>query len=241
MKFNRIKKEFIALIPPDLDICLMGLQGSRMLGLAQTDDADYDYRGVFLAPLKDLLGLQKPKQTIEINMGAGDGEAEFVFHEVEKFISLCMKGNPSVLHLLFIPKYNVKTAVGDLLVQNRNLFLSETAIRQAFGGYALSQILYLKRNHKFPARQKKEKHIRHCFRLFDEGQELLETGNVTVPLPHPEKYLRLQTITDDEKLVELFEQRDKEFQACKSTLPEKVNLYLINKLLLKIRGVDGRK
>jgi predicted nucleotidyltransferase len=238
MKFNRMRKEFVELIPPDLDVCLLGLQGSRMLGLAQTNDADYDYRGVFLAPLKDLLGLKKPKQTIEINMGAGDGEAEFVFHEVEKFIQLSMKGNPSVLHLLFIPKYNVKTAIGDLLVQNRNLFLSETAIRGAFGGYALSQVLYLKRNHKFPARQKKEKHIRHCFRLFDEGQELLQTGNITVPLPHPEKYLKLQTITDDEKLVKLFEQRDKEFQACKSVLPKEVNPYLINKLLLKIRGVD---
>lgn len=210
-----------------------------MLGLAQTDDADYDYRGVFVAPLKDLLGLQKPKQTIEINMGAGDGEAEFVFHEAEKFIQLCMKGNPSVLHLLFIPKYNVKTPVGDLLVKNRNLFLSESAIRQAFGGYALAQILYLKRNHKFPATQKKEKHIHHCFRLFDEGQELLQTGNVTVPLPDPEKYIRLQTITDDEKLVELFEERGREFQTCKSVLPKEVKPYLINKLLLKIRGVDS--
>jgi len=234
-----MKKEFIDLIPPGLDICLLGLQGSRMLGLAQTNDADYDYRGVFVAPLKDLLALQKPKQTIEINMGAGDGQAEFVFHEVEKFIQLCMKGNPSVLHLLFIPKYNVKTAIGDRLVQNRNLFLSEPAIRKAFGGYALAQILYLKRNHKFPARQKKEKHIRHCFRLFDEGQELLQTGNITVPLPNPDKYLQLQTITDDEKLVEIFEQRDKEFQACKSILPEKVNPYLVNKLLLKIRGLDN--
>ncbi len=41
MKFHRIKKEFIRLIPSDLDICLMGLQGSRMLGLAQTDDSHY--------------------------------------------------------------------------------------------------------------------------------------------------------------------------------------------------------
>jgi len=29
MKFHRIKKEFVDLIPSGLDICLLGLQGSR--------------------------------------------------------------------------------------------------------------------------------------------------------------------------------------------------------------------
>ena len=37
-------------------------------------------------------------------------------------------------------------------------------------------------------------------------------------------------------MFKLFEERDKEFQACKSILPDKPDTYWINKLLLKIRG-----
>jgi len=235
MKIVGMKEQFKKLIPTNLDICLLGLQGSRMLGLQQSEDADWDYRGVFCFKKEELFGLHRPKETIEINKEAGDNEAEFVFHEVGKFLELCLKGNPSVLHLLFVPKFNIKNDIGDLIIKNKNLLLGEKPIRQAFAGYALSQILYLKRNHKFPARQKKEKHIRHCFRLFDCGQELLETGKITLPLKNPQKYFELQKIEDEETLVKLFEQRDREFQACKSILPKFADEFLVNKLLIKIR------
>ena len=232
-----MKQQHSDLIPEDKNICLLGLQGSRALGLAQTNDADYDFRGVFIAPNDQLLGLTQLKETIEINMGAKDGEAEIVLHELKKFFKLALKGNPSILHLFFVPKWNIKTDVGDQIIANKNIFLGEKHIRNAFGGYAMSQILYLKRNHKFPARQKMEKHVRHCFRLFDTGQELLETGHITLPLKDPQKYLDLQKETNHEKLFQMFEERDKEFQQCKSCLPEYPDQYLANKLLVKLRGV----
>jgi hypothetical protein len=238
MRITGVKEQFKKLIPTNLNICLLGLQGSRMLGLQQSTDADWDYRGVFCFKKEELFGIRRPKETIEINVGAGDNEAEFVFHEVGKFLELCMKGNPSVIHLLFVPKFNIKTDIGDLIIKNKNLLLAEEPIRKAFAGYALSQILYLKRNHKFPAKQKKEKHIRHCFRLFDCGQELLETGKITLPLKNPQKYFELQKIEDEDELVRLFEKRDKEFQTCKSILPKVPDEFLINKLLIKVREMS---
>jgi len=236
MKVCGMKQEFIELIPKDLNLCLLGLQGSRALGFAESKDADWDYRGVFVSPNKELLSFHKPKQTIEVNSGAGDNEAEFVFHEVEKFMSLAMKGNPSVINILFIPKFNLKDDIGDQIVKNRNLFLSEPAIRNAFGGYAYSQILYLKRNCKFKSGLRFSKHIKHCFRLFDNGQELLEEGKITIPLKDPQKYIDISKETNINKLYRMFEERDKEFRSCKSILPEKPDEYWINKLLLKIRG-----
>ena len=224
------------MIPESLNVCLLGLQGSRALGLQQSQDADYDYRGVFIAPNDELLSLKKPKETIEIGKGAKDDEAEFVFHEVEKFFRLAIKGNPSILHILFIPKYNIKTNEGDMIIKNKELFLSDRAIRNAFGGYALSQILYLKRNAKYKSGLKREKHTRHCFRLFDTGQELLETGKITMPLKDPQKYIDIGKEKDIDKLFRLFEKRDKEFRNCKSVLPKRPNIYMVNKLLLKIRG-----
>jgi len=40
--------------------------------------------------------------------------------------------------------------------------------------------------------------------------------------------------------MKMFEQEDKKFKSCKSILPPKPNEYLINLLLLNIRGVYGR-
>jgi len=235
-KVGKMKKSFIDMIPDNLDVCLLGLQGSRGHGLAQSKDADYDYRGVFIAKNEELLSLSKPKDTIEINKQAEDGEAEFVFHEVEKFFRLALKGNPSIILLFFVPKYNFITGIGKEIIANRNLFFGEQAIRKAFGGYAFSQILYLKRNQKFPDGKKIGKHLKHCFRLFDQGQELLETGKITLPLKNPQKYLDISKERDVDKLMKTFEERDKEFQACKSVLPKEPNHFLANKLLLKIRG-----
>jgi hypothetical protein len=234
-------EKFVNMIPKDMNVCLLGLQGSRMLGLQVSEDADYDYRGVFIAPTRDLVGLTQVKETIEINSGCGDNDAEFVFHELGKFVRLCLKGNPSVIHLLFVPKFNVKTNVGDMLVQNRNLLLGEIPIRNAFGGYALSQIMRLKRNGHFPNARKRKKHIRHCFRLFDTGRELLETGSISFPLKNPELYHEIAEIEDDDKLVELFKERNEEFRTTKSILPPQPDLYLANELLIKMHITDAQK
>lgn len=235
-KIVRMKQEFIDLLPK-IDLCLLALQGSRMLGLVRNTDADYDYRGVYVAKNDQLLSLnQKPKEQYEY-CDSHDHQMDYVIYEVEKFIRLSLKGNPSIIHIFFVPKWNYKNDIGSFLVENRNVFLGEVPIRNAFAGYAMAQVLYLKRNHKFPARQKKEKHIRHCFRLFDTGQELLETGKITLPLKDPQKYLDLEKyVDDDERIFELFEKRDKEFNEVKSILPKQPDEYMANKILLKIRN-----
>lgn len=236
MNIRGMPEQFIKMLPTDKNICLLGLQGSRGHGFAVEADADYDYRGIFISRNDEILSLDRPKETLEFG-SSGDNEAEFVLHEVEKFFRLSIQGNPSVISLLFLPKFNIKDNVGDTIVANRELFLSEPAIRKAFGGYAMSQILYLKRNHKFRDGKKIAKHIKHCFRLFDEGQELLETGKITLPLKDAQKYLRISEMNDEQAWQKMFEERNAEFMSCKSILPKEVDRTLINGLLLKIRGV----
>lgn len=234
-----MKQQFIDQIPQELkdDLCLLGLQGSRGLGMAMTEDADYDYRGVFKKSNEELLGLdpnEKREDTIVFGEH-GDDEAEYVFHEVGKFIKLCMKGNPSVISLLFLPKPNFKNNIGSMLLSNRDILIGSIAIREAFGGYAMAQARRLAKTGKFKHSRKRAKHIRHIFRLFDQGQELLETGFITFPLKDPQKYIDLGNTEDDQEILRLFEARDKEFKACRSILPEKPNNYLCNGLLIDIR------
>lgn len=237
-KVVKMKKEFVDALP-DVNICLLGLQGSRMLGLAQSEDADYDYRGIYIAPNKDLLSLsgRTAQETIE-GGSFKDGEMDYVLQEVGKFFRLAIKSNPSVVHLFFVPKYNYIDGIGAMIVSNKHLFLSEDAVRKSFGGYAMNQILYLKKNRGDAKR--KSKHVRHCFRLFDCGRELLETGNMTFPLKNPEYYIELGEMVKKpdglDKLVKLFEEKDKEFKKVKSNLSKEPNIFLLDKLLLKIRG-----
>lgn len=235
-----MKEEFVEALP-DLDYCLIGLQGSRMLGLQQSQDADYDYRGVYVAKNKDLLSFNhKPLGTVE-GGSFGDNEMDYVFHEVEKFFQLAIKCNPSVVHLFFVPEYNYMSDIGKMIIANKDLFLNEPCIRASFAGYAMSQMLYLKRNRGNAKRQ--EKHVRHCFRLFDTGKQLLETGTMSFPLKDPQYYIDLGKKINEEggldELIKLFEQKDVEFNACKSVLPREPEPFLVDKLLLKIRGYAG--
>jgi len=233
MKISKMKSKFVEKLP-DVKISLLGLKGSRALGIPESADCDYDYMGFYVADNSQVFSIfNKPKEQFEYN----DKELDYVIYEVEKFLRLATSCNPSILEMLYLTSYNHLDNIGKTVLSNRNLFLSEKAVRNAFGGYVLSQILYLKRNHKFKHRQSIEKHIRHCFRLFDQGQELLETGKITIKLKDPQKYFDLaKDSTNIEKMFRLFEDRDKEFRACKSILPDKSDKYWIDQLLIKIRS-----
>lgn len=232
MKFNKVPEKFIDKFP-NTNIALLALDGSRGLGM-ETEDSDYDYKGVYVPNTDELLGLGCPREQFEHS----DEELDFVIYEIGKFFSLALKGNPSVLQTMFHEKYAVKNDIGDMIIANKDLFLGETAIRNAYGGYAMSQILYLKRNHKFTKGRsvdsKIKKHIRHCFRLFDQGQSLLETGTLKVKLDDPEKYFKIAEMGED-AVYKYFEERDKEFRACKSVLPKEPNKHLADILLKNIR------
>jgi predicted nucleotidyltransferase len=232
-----IKTEFINFFPKK-DYCLLGLQGSRGFGLNKDENSDYDYRGIYVEDNKALLSLNKPYERADAK--SEELNIEIVAYEVEKFIRLALKANPSILEILFLKDYNIKNNVGDMLIENRDIFLGEKIIRPAFAGYALSQMNYLHRNHKFPTKgarteEKNQKHIRHCFRLFDNGRELLETGKITLPLDDPHKYFLLDKLNEDE-LWKLFQEKDEEFRKVKSVLPSLPNEDMADLILLKIRG-----
>jgi len=235
MRTFNIQQKFVDQLPK-VDICLLGLQGSRMMGMQQTKDADYDYRGVYVAKNDDLLSLSKTKEHY-VGGSSEDGEMDYAIFEVGKFIRLALKGNPSILHIFFVPKYNIKNDIGDYLIKHKEVFLGAKGIRAAFGGYALSQILYLNKSGQFKKSRKRVKHIRHCFRLFDCGADLLRTGEMKFPISKEkvEEYFELSKETDDDRLLRVFKERDKKFQAIKSCLPYEPDYFLANKILLRIR------
>ena len=68
-------------------------------------------------------------------------EWDIVAYEARKFIHLLAQGNPNVLCMLWLePIYYIKRApAGQLLIDNRNLFVGKHVYR-SFIGYAMAQM-----------------------------------------------------------------------------------------------------
>lgn len=213
------------------NIILEGITGSKAYGL-DNENSDTDIKGIFVAPTQDILGLYNVKETVD------HVDPDWSYHEVGKFIQLAMKGNPTINELLWLDGYIELTKHGKMLVDNRHLFLSN-AIRNSYGGYALSQARKLNaRGGTYGSGRgnRYEKHTRHCFRLLFQGRELLETGKLTIQVSSKMRE-ELFSIgkAEPSEIIERFEKEFTEFDKIESVLPDKPDKEGINKLLLKIR------
>jgi len=212
-------------------IILQAIMGSIAYGL-DTPESDEDLRSVYVAPTWQVLGLRKPVETIQKT------DPDIVLQEVEKFISLALSNNPTILEMLFLDEYRILTEDGKLLVDNRDAFLSRRAFK-TFGGYAIQQIRRLERrgdgSFSSDTRKRTAKHARHCFRLLQQGRELLETGHITVRVSNRDELFALGDMSVED-LVSKFEDEFAVFDKVESVLPEKPNEELANEILLEIRS-----
>ncbi len=171
--------------PPN--VLLAGIVGSTAYGLA-TEDSDIDRLGVFAAPTEKLLGLHPVQQSVV------SVKPDATYHEAGKFASLALKVNPTITELMWLPDdlYEARTARGTALIEIRSAFLSRTAVRNAYLGYATQQFRRLENrgDGSFSAdtRKRTAKHARHLLRLLIQGLELFESGGLTVRLENPGHY-----------------------------------------------------
>lgn len=172
--------------PPN--ILLQGIVGSQAYGLAD-ENSDTDRLGLFAYPTEKILGLGSPAQSVVST------DPDITYHEAAKFVSLALKCNPTVLELLWLSEYEIRTAQGDALVRLRPAFLSWGFVRNAYLGYATQQFRRLENrseqgDHSFSADTKKRtaKHARHLARLVRQGMALWHDGELHVRLDDPDWY-----------------------------------------------------
>lgn len=187
-------------------VALEGVTGSRAYGL-DTPESDVDLKGVYVAPTRAILSIFPIQDTINRT------QPDVTYHEVGKFISLALAANPTIMEMLFLEDYTVVGIDGDLLVRNRHAFLSQR-VKNSYGGYAMQQIKRLQRrgDGSFSAdtKKRKAKHARHCFRLLQQGRDLLLKGTLTVKVPNREELFALGEMSDEE-LVARFEKENEKF------------------------------
>ena len=124
-------------------IVFLTVTGSKAYG-TDVESSDTDYRGICVPPKEYFFGLKKLEQVDKFK-----GVDCTVFN-VQKFVSLAIDCNPNIIETLYTSPSDVliMTEVGEILVENRDLFLSKRA-RFSFSGYCFSQLKRIKNHYKW--------------------------------------------------------------------------------------------
>ena len=94
------------------------ITGSKAYGL-DTPESDTDTRGLFIAPREIVLS---PFQNIE---QYEDKVNDTTIYELRKFIELVCNANPNIIELLFVDNPLFKHPVMDIILAEREMFLTK--------------------------------------------------------------------------------------------------------------------
>lgn len=131
-EYDFLKKEFFK-----NDVIFLTLAGSIAYG-TNIQGSDIDLRGIVKNTKTDMLGLS----SIGINKVEQfeDFENDTVIYKLNKIYKLFLNCNPNAIELLYtLPEHRIVNDIGQLLIDNRDIFLSQL-IYKSFNGFAISQL-----------------------------------------------------------------------------------------------------
>lgn len=216
--------------------------GSQAHGLA-TPKSDFDYRGVFVVPTKDILALGNTKMNTNWNEGTNDDTS----WEIGHFLNLATHCNPTILETFLAPSVAIDLGIKEMKLGNelRSLFpyvWNSKDVMNAFIGYGLNQ-----RKKFFDDKDKRaSKYAVAYLRTLYQGWELLTTGTFTIRIADTEigGLLRYWKAMDSKTILEkhsgevishCIKWEAKVRKAFESTPEKKTDIEPINNFLLKVR------
>ena len=147
------------------------LRGSWAHGIGVEGKSDYDYGGVYFAPLDNILGLRSNYME-----QVADEKNDETYYEFGRWMELLLKSNPTALESLFIDK---KFVIGEVhpaiqkIIDNREAFLSKEAFNPLVG-YAINQTRkatgYNKKCH-IPENFERKDILDFCYTFKDQGSQ----------------------------------------------------------------------
>lgn len=108
--------------------------GSRLHGL-ETPTSDWDYRGIHISPLKNVLSpFKKQKNTVWI-----EGDEDNTSYELADFCQQATKGNATILEVFFSDQIKETSPIIDVMRANWAKFMNTKQFIDASRGYAHNQ------------------------------------------------------------------------------------------------------
>jgi predicted nucleotidyltransferase len=194
--------------------------GSTLHGLHNPGTDDRDEMGVCVEPAEYVIGLRDFEhfvyRTQPEGVQSGPGDLDLTIYGLRKYCRLALKGSPTTLLLLFVPRelLLVRTDLGDELQALAPAFVCRRT-GQAFLGYLDAQRRGLVGDRHAPrTRERSEEHgydtkyAMHALRIGYQGQELLSTGQITVPVPEPARSRLMQVRAGSIPMDVVLEQLD---------------------------------
>ena len=182
------------------------LVGSSLTGITGADNTqDWDINAIFIEPKEYVIGFRKKDDYTYRTQPEGvrrqPGDIDFTSYSLRKFLYLALKGNPSILMLLFAPGSHV-AYINQFGWELRELsqHIASKKAGTPFLGYLESQEKRLVGELKGHMPKRPEliekygydtKYAAHALRLGYQGIEYMETGRMNLPmLADPGNHLR---------------------------------------------------
>lgn len=199
--------------------------------------SDTDFLVVYVSPTDKILSLNPPPETVD-----GKGP-DFQAHELKKFCSLLMKGNPAIVECLFTDRMHTYSPEWISLKENSDKFLTKRCVQQ-YIGYARGQLHRLKAKTYLHTTGGKynTKWAYHMIRLLYDATRIVEGGEPLVwkEFGSDERDL-LMSIRNGEVAQEVVEDisnrivKKLDEKLLTSTLPEDGDIDWLNEWMLNIR------
>lgn len=213
---------------------------------------DIDTISVYRYPIQYYLTLPGYHHSREMHEEKGKNEeTDAVGYEVRKMFKMLQEINPNVISTLFLREedYLSITEEWRFVVENADKFRAKVKIKNAFGGYAYSQLQKMTQEQKYlgymGVKRKllvdkygyDTKNAAHLIRLLRMGIEYLIDGRPKVFRPDAEELMSIKR--GEWKLDQLMKESDRLFSELekayeKSSLPMDNNQADINKLLYEV-------
>lgn len=227
------------------------VSGAHLYGFP-SPDSDVDLRGCHLLPLRDVVGLDLPQQTIERQLDLHGIEVELVSHDLGKYLRLLVKNNGYVLEQILSPLVVMGQSFLDELRPLARQCITRHHYHHYRGFFATQRKLLEKQQPKVV------KTVLYAYRVLLTGIHLLKSGEVEANLPrlasenhlsfleeliaqkHAEKIAApdLDWPFHDARLRDLETLLDQAF--LETTLPEDRNRAAINQFLVGWRLGENR-
>src|SRR5437667_1842847 len=165
------------------------ISGAHLYGFP-SPDSDYDLRGVHILPVREVIGLTPPRETIETS-GVHDGlELDLVTHDAKKFFTLMLRKNGYVLEQLLSPLIVHTTPAHEELKElSRGCITKHHA--HHYLGFAQTQWKLFEK-----ATPPRVKPLLYVYRVLLTGIHLMRTGQVEANLLTLNESFKLPYVLD---------------------------------------------
>lgn len=151
------------------------ISGAHLYGFP-SPDSDYDVRGVHILPVREVVGLDPGRETVEVSEVREGLEIDLVTHDVKKFFGLLLKKNGYVLEQLFSPLVLKTSAAHEELKELARECVTRHHSHHYFGFAETQWKLFDKE------RPRRVKPLLYVFRVLLTGIHLMRTGTVEANL-----------------------------------------------------------